>query len=284
MPKPSASPLVIFVHISRSGGTSTWLALRKIYRDRLCRVRGLGLEGTYERVREILRTAADDYDLVGGHVPFGVHRFTTRPCSYITVLRDPTDILLSRHFKHHRPEVYIRRRLRKTGQAAPNRLPPLPDEPLVDRVRRAQGNPMTRHLCGVDERLGRPEGKCTRDHLEHAKHNLQEHFSAIAFVESYQESMRAMADALGWKTVPTVEKRNSGSNRPAKYPDEVYEAGREVNALDYELYDFASPNETNLPDRRQAWADGLGRLMVSPLPGPARSRSNSCWASGPRLI
>jgi hypothetical protein len=197
MLKQSTSPLVIFVHVPRAGGTSAWRALRKVYRNRLCRVTGLGTERTYEKLREILLTASHDYDLVGGQ------------------------------------------RLPKTGQAAPNRLPPLPDRPIVETVRRLRGNPMTRLLCGVDDGWGRPQGRCTRDHLEHAKHNLREHFSAIAFVESYQESMQAMADALGWKTVPTVEKRNSGRSRPAKYPDEVYEAGREVSALDYELYDFA---------------------------------------------
>ncbi|MDH3473707.1 MAG: hypothetical protein OEM59_08440 [Rhodospirillales bacterium] len=239
MPKQSASPLVIFVHIPRAGGTSAWRALRKIYRDRLRRVTGLGTEGTYEKLREILLTASYDYDLVGGHVPYGMHRFTTRPCSYITVLRDPTDIILSLYFRRHQPEIWMRKRLRKTGQAAPNRLPPLPDRPIVETVRKLRGNPMIRLLCGVDDDWGRPQGRCTRDHLEHAKHNLQEHFSAIAFVESYQESMQAMAGALGWKSVPTVEKRNSGRSRPARYPAEVYEAGREVNALDYELYDFA---------------------------------------------
>jgi hypothetical protein len=51
--------------------------------------------------------------------------------------------------------------------------------------------------------------------------------------------------------MPTVEKRNSGSNRPAKYPDEVYEAGREVNALDYELYDFARSLERKQPQRNE---------------------------------
>ena len=215
-------------------------ALREVYGRRMRRVSGLGSRGTYDKVRSILEDDSSGYDLLGGHVPFGMHRYTDRPCHYVTVLRDPTRIILSRYFKRYRPEVWKRKKLRAGGPLPICPPPQLPDRPLVETMRQLSANPMTRMLCGVDDNgRGCPKGEITRDHLERAKYNLRHHFSAIAILERFQQSMLGMAADLGWESTPTIKKSNSGTNRPAEYPDEVYEVGREVNALDYELYAFA---------------------------------------------
>jgi hypothetical protein len=261
-------PLLIFLHIPRAGGTSLWAMLREAHQDRVRRVRGKGLSGTFAEVRDLAARGAPGYDVIGGHVPFGVGRDCPKPVRYITVLRDPTDIVLSRHFKRLRPEVQRRKKARDKAAA------PDPEMALTEVLRRQQANPMTKLLSNAQVDGLQPGLTVTRRHLEEAKENLQRHFAAVAFVEDYEASVRRMAERLGWAAVPQVAARNVGATqadgrgglgpsglatqlsqlfrrpppstngegaRSARkgYPSEVYEVGREVHALDYELYAFA---------------------------------------------
>lgn len=233
------SPLLIFVHIPRAGGSSMWRILRQVYGRRMKRVVGHGLERTYDEVRDLALERADAYDVIGGHVPFGIARGSPRPVRYITVLRDPTDLVLSRYFKRSRPEVQARKKMRRGEAGAVGLAAPGSEERLVDIVSGQRANPMTKVLCSAHQPRRQPNLKVTRAHLAEAKENLERHFAAVAFVERYADSVAAMAERLGWSAVPQVEARNRGVGRPKGYPAEIYEVGRRVHALDYELYDFA---------------------------------------------
>ena len=230
----AADPLVIFLHIPRAGGTSLWRALREVYGRRMRRIKGGGSADTQERIAALLKERPYDYDLLGGHVRFGIgEHCTARPYRYLTVLRDPTEVILSRYYKRLRPEDQARKIRNHGGDPTRVSLPTpglSPVEALRDRAR----NPLIRVLSGL------PQGRVnSHEGLEAAKKNLAENFGAFGFVEHYEETLELMAAELGWERVPQPEARNPGTNRPPAYAPEVYEVGRKVCALDYELYDFA---------------------------------------------
>lgn len=268
--------LLIFLHIPRAGGTSLWSILSEAYGGRVKRVRGQGLQATYDEVCELARAGGRGHRVIGGHVPFGVGRDCPGPVRYLTVLRDPTDIMLSRHFKRMRPEVEARKLARRGADPQTTRIGADPETPLADVLRNQQGNPMTKLLSNAQASGLRSKIRVTRSHLDEAKENLEQHFAAVAFVEDYDESIRRMANQLGWSSVPQVVNRNpgrtagpkpldkvtgplekglsrllpgrdapvtaggsSGSGGRRGYPQEIYDLGREVHELDYELYDFA---------------------------------------------
>ena len=266
-------PLLIFLHIPRAGGTSLWSILNEAYGGRVKRVRGRGLQATHDEVRALAQEAGRGHRVIGGHVPFGVGRDCPCPVRYLTVLRDPTDIVLSRYFKRMRPEVRSRKFARRGAAPQTTRIGMEPETPLADVLRNQTGNPMTKLLSNAQASGLRSKVRVTRTHLDEAKENLERHFAAIAFVEDYQASVQRMASQLGWPSVPQIEARNPGgaqvtsplhagsaglarhlSHPPrgdapqaeaadadarGRYPPEVYTAGGEVHALDYELYDFA---------------------------------------------
>ena len=268
-------PLLIFLHIPRAGGTSLWSILNEAYGGRVKRVRGRGLQATHDEVRALAQEAGRGHRVIGGHVPFGVGRDCPCPVRYLTVLRDPTDIVLSRYFKRMRPEVQARKLARHGADPQTTRIAMNPETPVVDALRSQHGNPMTKLLSNAQASGLRSAVRASRTHLDEAKENLERHFAAIAFVEDYDDSIQRMAAQLGWSSVPRVANRNAGqaagSSPPRKltaplrdglfrllpgqhasgsgasadpggrpgYAPEVYEVGRELNALDYELYDFA---------------------------------------------
>ena len=213
-----------------------WQAFRSVYGKRVRRITGKGPVETPQIVEELLRNHAMDYDVLGGHVRYGIGRnCSVRPYNYFTVLRDPTSVVLSRYYKKQIPEVQDRKANMKPGSFEENkkRIKQRIDMPTEKFVQKNK-NVLVRFLCCTEN----PK-EMTRRHLEEAKEYLSRDYLCYGIVERYSESMKLIAKTLGWEHVPQVELRNKGGNRPPKYDPELLEFGREVNALDYELYDFA---------------------------------------------
>lgn len=231
-----STPLIIFTHIPRAGGTSMWQAFRAVYGRRVCRVSGKGPAGTRQKIAELLRNHAMDYDVLGGHVRYGIgENCSRRPCQYFTVLRDPTSMILSLYYKNQLPEIQDRKAKMRPGdfhetrKELQRRFSVTPEEFLQKR-----NNVLIRYLWGMEK-----PRNVTRTHLDAAKEHLLSNYVCFGLVERYAESMELIARSLGWESAPQVESRNKGGNRPQKYDTKLFELGREVNALDYELYEFA---------------------------------------------
>lgn len=109
-------PLLCFVHIPRTAGTSLWRwftahmprvrarrqwheqVIPLIWGHRMKEVEapaGWGLAG--QALKEYITPLREDdaVRVIGGHLVYGIHRVLPRPVQYLTVLRDPIERVLS---------------------------------------------------------------------------------------------------------------------------------------------------------------------------------------------
>ena len=122
-------PLLIFVHIPRTAGTSCWAALQEAYQPvkrrgrewpqvMICphghrmqepeSPRGYGLAGSWLE-EYIAQVQANPYiRCIGGHLPYGLHAaFDDEPYKYLTILRNPIERVISLYsMMRARPLVY----------------------------------------------------------------------------------------------------------------------------------------------------------------------------------
>ena len=169
-----------------------------------------------------------------GHFGYGWHKFLPQPSTYITILRDPIDRVISHYY-------FIRKN---------------PDDPRNEEVQEMSledfvssgfsldiDNGQTRIMSGVDN--GPDEmfigfGHCSTDILEIAKKNMREHFSFVGFTERFNESMILLERILGWN-IPFYVKRKVNRDRLPKQdiPKSTLKCIEKYNELDIELYRFA---------------------------------------------
>ncbi|HEX2189872.1 MAG TPA: polyhydroxyalkanoic acid system family protein [Longimicrobiaceae bacterium] len=159
-----------------------------------------------------------DLRAVTGHFTYGLHEHVTRPWTYVTVLRDPVDRVLSLYYF-----VKLQERMSLEEFAA--------DPPF-----REIDNDQVRRIAGVDPALG----ACTRADLEKAKDNLRRHFAVMGTVERFEETLVLLNRRLGWdRQVPSVARNvNPDRKSSASLPESTLDAIRGWNELDVELYRF----------------------------------------------
>lgn len=174
--------------------------------------------------------------VIQGHTPFGIHESIPQPSTYFTVLRNPTDRLISYYYyvlqspdnEHYHAVTSLGLDLNgyiKSG--------------LLD------DNGQTRRLAGIAQPSkywvgNKPEVECTKETLEVAKQNLMNYFSVVGVVDRFCESLWLIKKEFGWK-LPFFTKTNVTNIRPT-----MQELGMESldiimkhTEFDHELYDFA---------------------------------------------
>jgi len=161
-----------------------------------------------------------------GHMFFGVHEILPQPATYITVLRDPIDRVISafyfmRSYMLH-PLYWKFRRENWT---------------LEDFVRRSPRDNAQCKIIGVAEY----EKPCTAEVCERAKDNLVRYFSVVGLSERFEESLALMKLRFGWK-LQRYSSFNVTRTRPGKadIPRSTLDLIQEKNCFDISLYDCAA--------------------------------------------
>ena len=250
----SSTPLVCFIHIERSGGTTLRSILKRHWPSYLALTpfhwpHDPGNEFTAEELRWILRVFPF-VPAMGGHCTrtfVGYETATDRPIKYMTFLRDP----VARYRSHFNHQVH--------AMAQPWTL-----ETFL--ANRHFANFQTVRLAG-------------REDLDEAKRRLVEDYAFFGLVERFDESLVLMREAIGDPTMSLAyERKNTATNKGYRKPKDpaVEEAIMEQNRLDLELYGFAK----ELYEERRAQA----RCDIDEAVAELRSSSDTALTPRQRAV
>jgi competence ComEA-like helix-hairpin-helix protein len=233
-------PILLFLHVPKTAGTTL---SKLIYTNEMPRLPKRELKRRAWRTELVAYSADGIYHLDGGfetpvppddlaavselideptvrivqgHFAFGLHSLFSRSATYVTLLRDPVERLLSL-YSH-----YFGYRGGLDGDVVRFASQP--------HVR----NDQTRRLSGLDP-LAEPAAA-----LAQAKRNLETRFTFVGVAELFDESVLLLGRMLRWKFV-TYLRYLVNTRRPAAeaVPSSVRDELDAANTLDRELYELA---------------------------------------------
>jgi hypothetical protein len=222
----------VFIHIPKAAGTTLQEIVVRHYQGG----RGFRFTGETKEWEEFKRAPREQngrYDLIYGHVHFGVHEYLPEPATYMTMLRDPVDRVVSHyHFVLSNPGHYLH-------PVVAGRQFTLHDY-AVTRASHELDNDQVRWLC-ARHHFDVPVGQVSREMVEEAKWNLENGVAVVGLMERFADSLKCLKAAFGWHDVSPPESRNVNRLRPRlnQIAPETVDAIRQINRYDLELYDFA---------------------------------------------
>ena len=119
-----------------------------------------------------------------GHMLFGLHKILPQPATYITVLRDPIDRVMSAFYFANTYKLHpLHRKFRREKWTLEDFVRCLPRDNVQCKI-----------VAGAEY-----NSPCTGEIFEQAKENLFKHFSVVGLSERFEESLALMKLRLGWK-------------------------------------------------------------------------------------
>lgn len=227
----SPRPL-IFIHIPKAAGTT----LQEIVVRQFPGGRGFRFTGDTQQWNDFRALPPDErarFDVVHGHVHFGIHEYLPDPATYITMLRDPVDRVVSHyHYVMTNPGHYLYKKIAGGSFTL--------HDYAVTRASHELDNDQVRWLCSRHH-FDVPVGQVSRQMVDEAKWNLENCFSVVGIMERFNESLECLRAAFGWRDVAPSSSRNVNKSRPRlnDIPPPTLDAIRQINRFDIELYDFA---------------------------------------------
>tara|TARA_B100001123_G_scaffold411021_1_gene506773 strand:+ start:2829 stop:3584 length:756 start_codon:yes stop_codon:yes gene_type:complete len=230
----SDKPLICFIHIPRTAGTSFLQAVREEFGDRALFLKELNAK--CEKVAALLRNT-DDIDIVAGHQAYGLHQYLDRPIHYATLLRDPTERYLSEYTLRLNPTKWM-----PTATARGKRTPAVYFEEVAqDFVKRAKKlnswkDRQARWLAGISakDRILDPN-----EILSTSKSNLST-FRFIGITEHLEQS-KDLFNRLFGTTLRLPSKRHKRSEVKITYDQLDSEIKNFIDSrtrLDREIYNL----------------------------------------------
>jgi hypothetical protein len=221
---------VVFLHIGRTGGTTLTRVLRREYPgDAVHEVDSSRSDPTLAGLVQ-LPDDRERVELLSGHVWFGAHELLPPPVTYVTLLREPVDRLLSHyHYVCQRPDHFL--------HALVARQRPSFTDYVTGGVSLELDNWQTRVLAGD---VSTPFGQCGPELLAQAKRNVERWFAVVGLLERFDETLLLCRRRLGLG-LPFYVRRNALAERRARaeLSGKELEAAVTTNRLDVELYEWA---------------------------------------------
>jgi hypothetical protein len=183
-----SAQVLIFLHLLKTGGTT----LNRIIEWEYSPLRICGIDPSFFRwsYRRLLRWPVErlaKIQVFTGHMPFGLHNHLSRPSTYMTVMRDPVERVISEYYFARTYVLHPRHR--KVRQLS-----------LEEYARSTlYHNIQTKLLAGQDSLYDFLAGECDADTLRIARQNLAEHFALIGLTERFDETLALAKTIFGWR-------------------------------------------------------------------------------------
>jgi hypothetical protein len=219
---------LIFLHIPKAAGSTLHRIVERQYdKAAIFHISGRDVRGSIEAFQRLSEACRDQIVCLKGHMPYGLHVYMAQPCTYITLLRNPVDRIISHYyFVLRTPGHYLHEEVVSAGMT------------LEDYV----GSGISSELNNGQTKLlaGEVQQNQFVDALEQAKKNLLQSFSVVGLVEMFDESLILMKRRLGWKRV-WYKKRKVSLSRPhiSEVSRRTIQLIQRANEKDQELYAFA---------------------------------------------
>ncbi|HTY55470.1 MAG TPA: sulfotransferase family 2 domain-containing protein [Candidatus Binataceae bacterium] len=205
MQSGAKQPVIIFVHLPKCGGTTLFRLVEWEYSPtQVFFVDGRFYRWSYNRLIHSRADKLANMQVFQGHMPFGLHKLLDAPATYMTMLREPVDRVISEYYYriNRLQHPYEDRWMKKLS--------------LEEYVRTTpQHNIQTKLLAGRHSGYDFLAGDCTEETLAVAKENLAQQFSLIGLTERFEESLALAKLAFGWKIEHFADFNITGK-RPAK--------------------------------------------------------------------
>ncbi len=220
---------IIFLHIPKTAGAT----LRQFIDQNYDRSRVFDVLQRSRTSPEALAAMPEDekrrIQLIYGHFYFGLHDSLPQRTTYLTMLRDPVNRVLSHYY------YVIKTPMHRLHQRVVSERMTLEDyihSKLTDEL----DNGQVRMLSGIP---AVPIGECSPEMLRLAKDNLVKHFTAVGLTERFDDSLRLFARVYQWKPA-AVQSMNVNEKRQSKneIPPNVLRWVEKMNELDMDLYAF----------------------------------------------
>ncbi len=257
---------LVFLHIPKTAGTTLNRIIEWQYNPlSIFTLDPYRFRATAERFKTLSEARRRRFQVVRGHLYYGLHEFLPQGATYITMLREPVARFLSSYyFILRRPLHPLHRKLTREKLGVEDYLRLIPH----------RHNFQSRLIAGVEDNTTSDERL-----LDMAKENLTKSFGVVGICERFEESLMLIAKTFGWE-VPFYENRKVSKNRSAVDPTAIALI-REHNRLDLELYEFGKKLfDESLRKKQDVVRDGLMTLRALPRPGPVQGFYNSSLSAG----
>jgi hypothetical protein len=237
---------VVFLHIPKTAGTTLHRIIERHYRPEQLYSVGFREDESVDALAKLSEKRRAQIRLLRGHFGFGVHKYLPGPSTYMTILRDPVDRLISYYYFIRRTPSHHLYNYVTSGDLYS----------FVECRRHIMtDNAQTRFLSGVwfGPFYGDRVGEVTPEMLETAKANLREHFAVVGVADRFDETLILAKRAFGWRNL-FYARQNVTASRPSKdeLPAATLDIIVEANQLDIELYRCAKEL-----CEKQVWQNGL---------------------------
>lgn len=270
---------LIFLHIPKAAGSTLHPILERHFPKNVRHSIYDDVVTKMDRFRSLPLAERSRIRLLKGHFPYGLHDSLVGKTTYITLLRDPVERVVSHYYYVKRtPRHYL------YDQVVSGKMS------LADYVKSditiELDNDQVRLLAGVYPDV--PYGSCAREHLDIAKQHVEQDFALVGLSERFDESLVLMCIALGWTWLPYYRNLNVTKGRPKhrEIDPDVIAAIRETNHLDIELYDWVTERFNQLAhqhrDELSARLQRLSRInkLYQPVMGVVDGFKRSVFSNG----
>lgn len=223
---------LIFLHLPKTAGSTLNSIINRQYDSKTIYNLYGDLSQQITSTANFKKLSEEDQQkikLIKGHIFYGFHDLISRPSTYVTLLREPIDRVISlyyyirRHPAHYHHDLVISKNMSLNDY-------------ISSGVSKELNNGQTRQIAGVD--ANQVEfGKCSIAMLETAKQNISKHFLFVGTTSRFDESLIFLKNHFGWK-LPLYQKQNVTKNRPIKseVSKDTLDLIENFNKLDIELY------------------------------------------------